>query len=87
MALVLYPDKNDSLDAEVQFRQLATVYEVWNDMDRRRRMYNKVLVEGLNLLVIVTSIQYCVNWAAYYERKLTISWECWRRSGKKQGKD
>ena len=73
MALVLYPDKNDSLDAEVQFRQLATVYEVWNDKDRRRRMYNKVLVEGLNLLVIVTSIQYCVNWAAYYERKLTIS--------------
>ena len=36
-------------------------------------MYNKVLVEGLNLLVIVTSIQYCVNWAAYYERKFTIS--------------
>ena len=47
---------------------------MWNDKDRRRRMYNKVLlVEGLNLLVIVTSIQYCVNWAAYYERKLTIS--------------
>jgi len=95
MALVLHPDKNDSPDAEVQFRQLAAIYEVLKDKDTRE-MYNKVLVEGLPnwknpafyfrrmrkiglaegllyLLVIVTGIQYCVNWAAYYERKFTIS--------------
>ena len=75
MALVLHIDKYDSPEVEVQSRQLAAVYEVLDDKDkdRRRKMYNKVLVEGLNLLVIVTSIQYCVNWATYYERKLTIS--------------
>eukprot|EP00092_Neocalanus_flemingeri_P004320 GFUD01004644.1.p1 GENE.GFUD01004644.1~~GFUD01004644.1.p1 ORF type:complete len:509 (-),score=206.05 GFUD01004644.1:166-1530(-) len=95
MALVLHPDKNDSPDAEVQFRQLAAIYEVLKDKTTRE-MYDKVLVEGLPnwknpafyfrrmrkiglaegllyLIVIVTGIQYCVNWAAYYERKFTIS--------------
>jgi len=95
LALVLHPDKNDAPDAEVQFRQLAGIYEVLKDKTKRE-MYDKVLVEGLPnwknpafyfrrmrkiglaegllyLLVIVTGIQYCVNWAAYYERKFTIS--------------
>lgn len=95
MALVLHPDKNDAPDAEIQFRQLAAIYEVLKDKGRRE-MYDRVLVEGLPnwknpafyfrrmrkiglaegllyLLVIVTGIQYCVNWAAYYERKFTIS--------------
>jgi len=95
LALVLHPDKNDAPDAEIQFRQLAAIYEVLKDKGRRE-MYDKVLVEGLPnwknpafyfrrmrkiglaegllyLLVIMTGIQYCVNWAAYFERKFTIS--------------
>jgi len=95
LALVLHPDKNDAPDADIQFRQLAAVYEVLKDKDLREG-YDRVLVEGLPswkttayyfrrmrkiglaegllyLLVIVTGIQYCVNWAAYFERKFTIS--------------
>ena len=95
LALVLHPDKNDSPDAEVQFRQLAAIYEVLKDKTKRE-MYDKVLVEGLPnwrnpvfyfrrmrkiglaegllyLIAIATGIQYCMNWAAYYERKFTIS--------------
>lgn len=115
LALVLHPDKNDSPDAEVQFRQLAAIYEVLKDKGRRE-MYDKVLVEGLPnwknpafyfrrmrkiglaegllyLIVIVTGIQYCVNWAAYYERKFTISEnvgaECKRKAKRlrKEGKN
>jgi len=115
LALVLHPDKNDSPDAEVQFRQLAAMYEVLKDKDKRE-MYDKVLVEGLPnwknpafyfrrmrkiglaegllyLLLIVTGIQYCVNWAAYYERKFTISEnvgaECKRKAKRlrKEGKN
>ena len=95
LALVLHPDKNDAPDAEVQFRQLAAIYEVLKDKTKRE-MYDKVLVEGLPnwrnpafyfrrmrkiglaegllyLIAIATGIQYCMNWAAYYERKFTIS--------------
>ena len=95
LALVLHPDKNDAPDAEVQFRQLAAIYEVLKDKTKRE-MYDKVLVEGLPnwrnpafyfrrmrkiglaegllyLLAIATGIQYCMNWAAYWERKFTIS--------------
>ena len=95
LALVLHPDKNDSPDAEVQFRQLAAMYDVLKDQTKRE-MYDKVLVEGLPnwrnpvfyfrrmrkiglaegllyLVAIATGIQYCMNWAAYYERKFTIS--------------
>lgn len=95
LALVLHPDKNDAPDAEIQFRQLAAIYEVLKDKTKRE-MYDKVLVEGLPnwrnpafyfrrmrkiglaegllyLLAIATGIQYCMNWAAYWERKFTIS--------------
>jgi len=95
LALQLHPDKNDAPDADVQFRQLAAIYEVLKDKVKRE-MYDKVLVEGLPnwrnpvfyfrrmrkiglaegllyLIVIATGIQYCMNWAAYYERKFTIS--------------
>jgi len=114
LALILHPDKNKSPDAEIQFRQLAGIYEVLKDKEKRE-MYDKVLIEGLPnwknpvfyfrrmrkiglaegllyLLVIVTGIQYCVNWAAYYERKFTISEnvgaECRRKAKKlrKEGK-
>jgi DnaJ family protein C protein 1 len=95
LALLLHPDKNDAADADLQFRQLAAVYEVLKDKELRER-YDTVLVEGLPswkstayyfrrmrkiglaegvlyLLVIITGIQYCVNWAAYLERKFTVS--------------
>ena len=95
LALVLHPDKNDAPDAEIQFRQLAAIYDVLKDKNKRE-MYDKVLVEGLPnwrnpafyfrrmrkiglaegllyLIAIATGIQYCMNWAAYYERKFTIS--------------
>lgn len=95
LALVLHPDKNPSPDAEVQFRQLAAIYDVLKD-PTKREMYDRVLVEGLPnwrnpafyfrrmrkiglaegllyLVLIATGIQYCMNWAAYYERKFTIS--------------
>jgi len=94
MALQLHPDKNDAPDADIQFRQLAAVYEVLKDKTTRE-MYDRVLVEGLPnwkttayyfrrmrkiglaeglayVLAIVTVIQYCVNWAAYWERGFTI---------------
>ena len=95
LALVLHPDKNDAPDAEVQFRQLAAIYDVLKDQTKRE-MYDRVLVEGLPnwrnpafyfrrmrkiglaegllyFVLIATGIQYCMNWAAYYERKFTIS--------------
>ena len=46
LALQLHPDKNDAPDADVQFRQLAAIYEVLKDKEKRA-MYDKVLVEGL----------------------------------------
>jgi len=46
LALQLHPDKNPSPTAEVEFRQLAAVYEVLKDKERRE-MYDRVLVEGL----------------------------------------
>jgi len=95
LALILHPDKSDAEDADIQFRQLAAVYEVLKDRELREK-YDRVLVEGLPswkstafyfrrmrkiglaegvlyLLVIVTGIQYCMNWAAFLERKFTIS--------------
>jgi DnaJ family protein C protein 1 len=95
LALILHPDKNTSPDADVQFRQLAGIYEVLKDKELRAR-YDLVLVEGLPdwrmpayyfrrmrkiglaeglayLLVIATGIQYCMNYAAHWERKFTIS--------------
>jgi len=95
LALQLHPDKNTAPDADVQFRQLAGIYEVLKDKEMRER-YNKVLVEGLPdwrmpayyfrrmrkiglaegllyLIVIATGIQYCMNWAAHWERKFTVS--------------
>merc|ERR1711997_339005 len=39
-----------------------------------RRMRKIGLAEAvLYLVLIATGIQYCMNWAAYYERKFTIS--------------
>lgn len=46
LSLQLHPDKNDAPDADVQFRQLVSVYEVLRDEGKRAR-YNRVLVEGL----------------------------------------
>jgi len=95
LALVLHPDKSDDPEAEVKFRQLAAIYDVLKDKDKRA-MYDRVLVEGLPdwkmpvyyfrkmrkiglaeglayVFAIVTVCQYFVNWAAYLERKFTIS--------------
>merc|ERR1711892_312 len=46
LALQLHPDKNSSPNAEIEFRQLAAVYEVLKDKERRE-MYDTVLVEGM----------------------------------------
>lgn len=58
-ALLLHPDKNTAPDADIQFRQLAGIYEVLKDKETRA-MYDKVLVEGLP------------NWRtpAYYFRRM-----------------
>ncbi|XP_029380828.1 dnaJ homolog subfamily C member 1 [Echeneis naucrates] len=46
LSLTLHPDKNKDEDAETQFRQLVSIYEVLKDEDRRRR-YDDILVNGL----------------------------------------
>lgn len=46
LSLVLHPDKNDSPDAEIQFRQLVSVYDILKDPNKRR-CYDEVLKNGL----------------------------------------
>ncbi|XP_058797463.1 uncharacterized protein LOC131667783 [Phymastichus coffea] len=46
LSLVLHPDKNDAEDAEVQFRNLAAVYDVLKD-PKKREHYDNVLINGL----------------------------------------
>ncbi|KAJ1527798.1 hypothetical protein ONE63_007749 [Megalurothrips usitatus] len=46
LSLVLHPDKNQSPDADVKFRQLVAVYDVIKD-PTKRKLYNEVLVNGL----------------------------------------
>lgn len=54
----MHPDKNSAEDADVQFRNLVSVYEVLKDPSKREK-YNSVLKNGLP------------NWksAIYYYRK------------------
>lgn len=55
----MHPDKNPSEDANIQFRNLVSVYEVLRDSSKRIK-YDKVLKEGLP------------NWksALYYYRRM-----------------
>uniref|UniRef100_A0A3Q2PXA5 DnaJ (Hsp40) homolog, subfamily C, member 1 n=1 Tax=Fundulus heteroclitus TaxID=8078 RepID=A0A3Q2PXA5_FUNHE len=46
LSLSLHPDKNKDENAETQFRQLVSIYEVLKDEERRRR-YDDILVNGL----------------------------------------
>eukprot|EP00794_Sanderia_malayensis_P003334 gene3334-3823_t len=46
LSLVLHPDKNDSPDADVKFRQLVSVYEILKDAEKRNK-YDDVLKNGL----------------------------------------
>ncbi|KAM9321740.1 dnaJ homolog subfamily C member 1 isoform 2-T2 [Pholidichthys leucotaenia] len=46
LSLLLHPDKNKEENAETQFRQLVSIYEVLKDEDRRRR-YDEILEKGL----------------------------------------
>ncbi|KAL7288775.1 hypothetical protein TKK_0016755 [Trichogramma kaykai] len=46
LSLVLHPDKNSADDAEVQFRNLVSVYDVLKD-SKKREYYNNVLINGL----------------------------------------
>ncbi|XP_018419577.1 PREDICTED: dnaJ homolog subfamily C member 1 isoform X2 [Nanorana parkeri] len=46
LSLILHPDKNKEENAETQFRQLVTIYEVLKDEERRAR-YDDILVNGL----------------------------------------
>lgn len=46
LSLLLHPDKNAALDADVQFRNLVAVYEVLKDPNKRKH-YDDVLVNGL----------------------------------------
>lgn len=46
LSLVLHPDKNDAPDAEIQFRQLVSVYDILKDPNKRR-CYDEVLKNGL----------------------------------------
>lgn len=59
LSIVLHPDKNDAEDANVQFRNLVSIYEVLKDPSKREK-YNKVLKDGLP------------NWksALYYYRRM-----------------
>ncbi|XP_028038279.1 uncharacterized protein F54F2.9 [Bombyx mandarina] len=59
LTLKLHPDKNDSPDADVQFRNLVSVHNVLKDPGKREK-YNEVLKNGLP------------NWrsAVYYYRHL-----------------
>uniref|UniRef100_A0A336MK67 CSON000418 protein n=1 Tax=Culicoides sonorensis TaxID=179676 RepID=A0A336MK67_CULSO len=59
LSVVLHPDKNDAEDANVQFRNLVSVYDVLKDTSKREK-YDKVLRDGLP------------NWksALYYYRRM-----------------
>lgn len=59
LSIVLHPDKNDAEDANVQFRNLVSVYDVLKDTSKREK-YDKVLRDGLP------------NWksALYYYRRM-----------------
>ncbi|XP_046884268.1 dnaJ homolog subfamily C member 1 isoform X1 [Hypomesus transpacificus] len=46
LSLTLHPDKNKDENAELQFRQLVSIYEVLKD-EERRQSYNDILVNGL----------------------------------------
>lgn len=58
MSIVTHPDKNSAEDADVQFRNLVSVYETLKDAGKREK-YDNVLKNGMP------------NWksAAYYYRK------------------
>lgn len=59
MSIQLHPDKNPSEDANIQFRNLVSIYEVLKDTSKREK-YDKVLRDGLP------------NWksALYYYRRM-----------------
>lgn len=59
LSIVLHPDKNPAEDANIQFRNLVSIYEVLKDASKREK-YNKVLREGMP------------NWksALYYYRRM-----------------
>ncbi|KAK9501647.1 hypothetical protein O3M35_012338 [Rhynocoris fuscipes] len=46
LSLILHPDKNSAPDAEIKFRQLASVYDILKDPNKRAK-YNDVLENGL----------------------------------------
>ncbi|EDV95185.1 dnaJ homolog subfamily C member 1 isoform X2 [Drosophila grimshawi] len=59
LSIVLHPDKNPSEDANIQFRNLVSIYEVLKDASKREK-YDKVLRDGMP------------NWksALYYYRRM-----------------
>ncbi|XP_013097755.1 dnaJ homolog subfamily C member 1 [Stomoxys calcitrans] len=59
LSIQLHPDKNPSEDANIQFRNLVSIYEVLKETSKREK-YDKVLKEGLP------------NWksALYYYRRM-----------------
>nr|XP_013804676.1 PREDICTED: dnaJ homolog subfamily C member 1 [Apteryx mantelli mantelli] len=46
LSLILHPDKNKDVNAEIQFRQLVAIYEILKDEERRQR-YDDILINGL----------------------------------------
>uniref|UniRef100_A0A224XBK2 Putative chaperone protein dnaj n=1 Tax=Panstrongylus lignarius TaxID=156445 RepID=A0A224XBK2_9HEMI len=46
LSLIVHPDKNSAPDAELKFRQLATVYDILKN-PKKRAKYNDVLEHGL----------------------------------------
>lgn len=58
LSIQIHPDKNPAADADVQFRNLVSIYEVLKEPGKREK-YNNVLKNGLP------------NWksAIYYYRK------------------
>ncbi|TDG43635.1 hypothetical protein AWZ03_009935 [Drosophila navojoa] len=59
LSIVLHPDKNPAEDANIQFRNLVSIYEVLKDPSKREK-YDKVLRDGMP------------NWksALYYYRRM-----------------
>ncbi|KAH8276603.1 hypothetical protein KR044_008628, partial [Drosophila immigrans] len=59
LSIVLHPDKNPAEDANIQFRNLVSIYEVLKDTSKREK-YDKVLRDGMP------------NWksALYYYRRM-----------------
>lgn len=59
LSIQLHPDKNPAEDANIQFRNLVSIYETLRETSKREK-YDKVLKDGLP------------NWksAAYYFRKV-----------------